>query len=244
MLKRLCFFFSWIGGVSSPFEDLSSPPPPTHHPNIQLRCVTHLACSPELNCVMNHMWKCSLCCLEFSPSPIQIFTLRLFSSSAGISPHSTEQVWKHWIQCLFVWSRRGDGEDKRSRAALSLCYCCGVFYREWRPLLKKALWVSALWSHRVRADLQTSVFLLIWNRRVQEVIYRRAEIKQAWAVTAHVSLSLQRKTFDIIRTEIGWFPVLKLRCHNKATNFMSLWCISCYKDDIKWYNLYPGWIKL
>lgn len=32
-------------------------------------CIRHLATSPELNPAMSHMWKCSVCSLEFSPSP-------------------------------------------------------------------------------------------------------------------------------------------------------------------------------
>lgn len=149
--------FSWIRGVSSLCINCryslwgSVLPTSTHHPNIQLRCVTHLACSPELNCVMNHMWKCSLCCLEFSPSPIQIFTQRLVSSSAWISPQSMEQVWKRSLNTVFVCV-----DDERSRAAPSLCCgcCCGVFlYCEWWPLLKTPHCVSAPWSHRVKANL-------------------------------------------------------------------------------------------
>lgn len=32
-------------------------------------CIRHLVTSPILNPAMSHMWKCSVCSLEFSPSP-------------------------------------------------------------------------------------------------------------------------------------------------------------------------------
>lgn len=144
------------------------------------------------------MWKCSLCCLEFSPIPIQIFTICLISCSSLIyricslglaaqQRNSLEAAIEHNVCTVQTersgWLRKHD----LLRAALSRCF---VFvFTALRHVVKVILLstsgpvVKAV--NRVNAYLRkSSVLILIWPRKVPGInLQTNKGRKEVWTLS-------------------------------------------------------------